>query len=78
MTARVKDLRNMQNGSFEDAPLARVKVGDWVDFKSDIEQSGQIVKIDGNRLHLHNDNGFRGEYLRYAKDTVVYAGDCWI
>ena len=75
-TATVKD--------FDDNPVT-VKVGDWVGFKSDHEQSGQIVKItlggwDGRQaeLHLHNDHGFGGDYLRYSKDTVEMAGDCWV
>jgi hypothetical protein len=59
-----------------------VRVGDWVGFKSDIEQHGQITKITEEycytKLHLHNDHGFSGEYLRYATDTVVDADDCWV
>jgi hypothetical protein len=61
-----------------------VKVGDFVGFKSDHEQYGRIVKIvrvDGygrDQLHLHNPDGFSGEYLRYSTDTVECAGDCWI
>lgn len=76
--ARVRDLRKFKAGSLEDAPLVTVKVGDVVGFKSDHEQYGKIVKIVGDRLHLHNPNGFGGDYLRYATDTVECAGDCWI
>lgn len=59
-----------------------VKVGDIVGFKADIEQYGKITKIENDRghvvLHLHNPDGFGGDYLRYAKDTVERADDCWL
>ena len=55
-----------------------VKVGDWVSFKSDIEQSGRIYKIDGNRLFLENPNGFEGDYIGGAETTVELAVDCWL
>ena len=56
----------------------RVQVGDWVSFKSDIEQSGRIYKIDGNRLFLENPNGFEGDYIGGAETTVELAVDCWL
>ena len=74
---QVRDCRR-RDGSMEDMPLVTVKVGDLVGFKSDIEQHGVITKIDGDQLHLHNDKGFGGEYLRFAKDTIEHASDCWI
>ncbi len=56
-----------------------INVGDWVGFKSDYEQSGQVVSIEGSgrsaRVRLHDDNGFGGEYLRYATDTTVLGED---
>ncbi len=56
-----------------------ISVGEWVGFKSDYEQSGQVVKIEGKgksaRVHLHDDNGFGGEYLRYTTDTIVFGED---
>ncbi len=55
-----------------------VKVGDWVGFKSDYEQSGKIVAINGDQLTLENENGFGGEYLRYATTTQEAADRCWI
>ena len=65
--------------------MVDVKVGDWVGFKSDTEQHGQIVAIEyGDRwsrdvtLVLENKNGFPGDYLRYATRTTEYASDCWI
>mgnify|MGYP000850208204 CR=1 FL=1 len=49
-----------------------VKVGDYVGFKCDIEQGGQITKItksaSGNvELHLHDDYGFEGGYIGKTK-----------
>lgn len=60
-----------------------VGIGDYVSFKSDIEQSGQIVKIKKNfygrvELVLENFNGFQGDYIGGQTQTVVMAGDCWI
>ena len=51
------------------------------------EQSGEIIEIirardwmGGERfdLRLRNKNGFGGDYLRYATETVQCASDCWI
>jgi hypothetical protein len=57
----------------------RVQVGDYVSFKSDIEQSGKIYKIEGDRLYLSaGPNGFDGDYLRGADTTVQRAVDCWL
>ena len=56
----------------------KVKVGDHVGFKSDIEQSGKITKIEGDWLTLENSNGFGGDYLRYATVTKQHASDCWL
>ena len=57
----------------------RVKVGDWVCFKSDIEQSGKIEAIlSGNRLVLTNPNGFQGDYIGGSETTIEWAQDCWI
>ncbi len=57
----------------------RVKVGDWVCFKSDIEQSGQITAVlNGNRLVLTNPNGFQGDYIGGSETTIERAEDCWL
>lgn len=61
----------------------RVKVGDSVCFKCDIEQSGRIVQIKrgswgGVELVLENPNGFQGEYIGRQTRTVQQASDCWI
>ncbi len=61
----------------------QVKVGDYVSFKSDYEQTGKIVAIKSSVmgkpvLVLENPNGFGGEYLRYATRTEELASDCWL
>ena len=59
-----------------------VKVGDWIGFKSDVEQSGRIKKIKNGRygkiLVLENENGFKGDYIRGSKEHTVYADECWV
>jgi hypothetical protein len=56
-----------------------VKVGDWVSFKCDIEQSGRITRIEGDRLFLEaGPNGFDGDYIGGQETTVQSARDCWI
>jgi hypothetical protein len=58
----------------------QVKVGDWVCFKSDIEQCGRIDAIlSGNRLVLKpGANGFQGAYIGGLETTIERAEDCWI
>ena len=59
-----------------------VKVGDWVSFKADVEQSGKIVKIKDNMLILQagDDDGdtFDGDYIGGDSITEVRASDCWL
>ena len=59
-----------------------VKIGDWVCFKSDIEQSGKIVDIKksymGVSLTLENTSGFLGDYIGGQTITTELASDCWI
>jgi len=59
-----------------------VKIGDWVGFKSDIEQSGQIVEIKksymGHSLVLENKSGFQGGYIGGDTITTELARDCWL
>jgi hypothetical protein len=59
-----------------------VKIGDWVGFKSDIEQSGQIVEIKqsymGASLVLENKSGFQGGYIGGDTITTELARDCWL
>jgi hypothetical protein len=61
----------------------QVKVGDWVCFKSDVEQCGrikQIRRMNYNHLEfvLENPNGFQGAYIGRDTVTTVLAADCWI
>jgi len=59
-----------------------VKLGDWVCFKSDIEQSGKIVDIKssymGVSLILENLSGFSGDYIGGDTITTQLARDCWL
>jgi hypothetical protein len=61
----------------------RVRVGDWVNFKSDLEQYGQIREIrrgilGGVDLVLENPGGFTGDYIGRQTRTVQRALDCWL
>jgi hypothetical protein len=59
-----------------------VNIGDWVCFKSDIEQSGKIVAIKqtyaGASLTLENLSGFSGDYIGGDTITTELARDCWL
>ena len=61
-----------------------VKVGDWVGFKSDIEQYGRITQVKQGVYHgqfyltLENPNGFSGEYIGGQTVTVERNDDCWV
>ena len=59
-----------------------VNIGDWVCFKSDIEQSGKIVAIKqtyaGTSLTLENTSGFSGDYIGGDTITTELARDCWL
>lgn len=55
-----------------------VTIGDWVGFKSDIEQSGKIIGIEGQYLVLENVNGFSGGYIGGQTRTTERASDCWV
>jgi hypothetical protein len=63
---------------FGDGKLHEVKVGEWVEFKSDIEQSAKVIAINGDYLVLEAPaDGFEGAYLRNARQTTERASDCW-
>lgn len=60
-----------------------VKIGDWVCFKSDVEQCGQVVKIRQDsfgklELVLEREDGFSGDYIGGQDRTVQRASDCWV
>lgn len=56
-----------------------IEVGDWVGFKSDIEQYGKIKSIQRGRntLILTNEDGFDGEYIGGDTETLVWFEDVW-
>lgn len=57
----------------------RVRVGDWVSFKSDVEQTGQITAIlSEGKLVLTNPNGFQGDYIGGMETTIQRSVDCWL
>ena len=59
-----------------------VHKGDWVCFKSDVEQTGKITHIadtaQGILLTLHSRYGFQGDYIGGQEITTQLAGDCWV
>ncbi len=60
-----------------------VKIGDYVGFKCDIEQSGKIVAIKRNmynnvELTLEDEDGFHGDYIGGSTRTTELASDCWV
>jgi hypothetical protein len=59
-----------------------LKLGDWISFKSDVEQCGKLVEIKrtyvGVSLVLENLMGFSGDYIGGDTITTVLARDCWI
>lgn len=60
-----------------------IKVGDFVGFKSDIEQGGQVSAIrrksygTGYTLTLTNENGFEGGYIGGETVTEEDADRVW-
>ena len=54
-----------------------IKVGDVVGFKSDIEQSGEVSRIErsqwggGYTLYLKSEHGFLGEYIGGLHSTTI-------
>tara|TARA_R110000772_G_scaffold151116_1_gene261873 strand:+ start:1101 stop:1319 length:219 start_codon:yes stop_codon:yes gene_type:complete len=71
MTIKIKD-------AFTDE-MVEVKVGDYVCFKCDIEQSGQITDITGEMLTLKSGaDGFCGGYIGGSYVTTERASDCWV
>ena len=56
-----------------------IEVGDWVGFKSDIEQYGKIKSIQRGRntLILTNEDGFDGDYIGGDTETLVSFEDIW-
>jgi hypothetical protein len=55
-----------------------VKIGDYVNFKNDVEQYGRIILIVNNTLTLSGDDEFEGENIGGDKETTVDASECWL
>lgn len=72
--------RETQETTYKDVT---VKVGDYVGFKSDVEQSGKITKIEPRGssdwvLTLRQEyEGFEGGYIGGLNETTMFASDCW-
>ncbi len=68
----------------ENAPATlRAMVGDWVGFKSDVEQTGRITEIRTDSagavvLVLADPAGFSGDYIGGDRVTWQHASDCWV
>lgn len=62
-----------------DSDNNRIKVGDCVDFKSDIEQYGEVKAISdcGMWLTVGRENGFDGAYIGGQTRTRILASRCW-
>jgi hypothetical protein len=54
-------------------------VGDVVGFKSDVEQYGKVIKIQGQVLTLEpvGCEGFQGAYISGQESTTQQADRCW-
>lgn len=61
----------------------QIKIGDWVEFKSDWEQCGRVVEIKKGRygsedkLVLVNEEGFEGDYIGGQTRTVIFASEAF-
>lgn len=55
-----------------------LKIGDWVGFKCDIEQYGNVIEIKGDWVVLECLSGFSGEYIGGQTITEELASDCWL
>ena len=61
-----------------------INIGDWVEFKADIEQCGKVIDIKGSgktaELKLSSDDtyGFDGDYLNGETETWIEAKRCWL
>lgn len=56
-----------------------VNVGDWVGFKSDIEQCGKVKQIQTTRraMIIENKNGFDGDYIGGDTEVLVGFDEVW-
>ena len=65
----------------KDADGKIIKIGDWVEFKCDVEQSGKIIGMKSRfgtvELQLENENRFDGGYIGGETITWQDADRCW-
>ena len=64
-----------------------IKVGDWIEFKCDVEQSAEVVEIKSVRLWSGEmereflvkapDDGFSGGYIGRSDFHTVMESDCF-
>jgi hypothetical protein len=56
-----------------------INVGDWVGFKSDIEQDGKVKQIQYSRraMLVENKNGFDGDYIGGDTEALVGFDEIW-
>jgi len=55
-----------------------VGVGDWVGFKSDVEQGGRVKAVRGQQLLLENPDGFEGGYIGGQTEHYEDIDRCWV
>ena len=55
-----------------------IKVGDYVEFKCDIEQCAEVIAVNGSRITVKApDYGFDGEYINDQDTYILDRDDCW-
>ena len=62
-----------------DGDVINIKIGDWVSFKCDIEQTARVIEIRGNRITVEAPcEGFEGAYIRFDETHELNASECWV
>lgn len=62
----------------------KIKIGDWVTFKADIEQTGKVINVKGSgkyamlTLSSYDTYGFEGDYLNGETETDIEAKRCYL
>ncbi len=55
-----------------------VRVGDWIGFKSDIEQEAEVIGIRGDQITVKAPpEGFQGDYIRRYREYTLSADRAW-
>jgi len=56
-----------------------IQIGDYVGFKSDVEQYAKVVAYDGYSLKLEApEDGFSGSYINGQDYTWQDKDSCWV